>query len=341
MPIPPLLDSLLRAHGPSGHEHLAYDAVREGLAGVAEIETDTVGNLIAREPGATGPPPLALFAHIDIVGLSVMHVADDGLVLVNRLVPHNPAIAHGQRVEIHTANGPVHGVIARRLKDAEKVEWDQLYVDIGARDGEDGRSLVAAGDPMVAIAPPLELANGRIVSRNVDNRAGLYVALETMRRLAGEETGIAVVAGAHEELGAQGARVAAYTLRPGVAIAIDVTYATDTPAGDVAKDGGDHRLGGGPALFRGPTIHPRVHDLLVEAARAAEIDHTIEIGTRTNTDADEVFDVAGGIPTGVVSIPLRNMHSTIEMIELADLEACVELLVAFARNLDPGLDFRR
>jgi endoglucanase len=342
MALPPLLDSLLRAHGPTGHEHLAYDAVREGVGEVAEIETDSIGNLVARTDGTADGPLLALFAHLDVIGLAVAHVPDDTLIPVHTLGNWRPAIAYGQRVEIATANGTVFGVIARRTKDEEKVEWGQLYVDIGARDGEAARSLVAPGDPIVVAAPPVELAGGRVASRSLDNRAGVYVALEALRRLSAEGVAadVAVVAAAHEELGAAGAAAAAHRLRPDVGIAIDVTYSTDVPAEDPNK-AGDHRLGGGPSIFRGPQISPVVFDTLVQAARAEGIPHTVETGSRTFTDADRTFASREGIPTGVVSIPLRYMHSPVEIADLADLEACVSLVVAFARGLRPGTSYSR
>jgi endoglucanase len=336
MPLPDILDGLLRAHGPSGHEHLAFDAVRKAVGDIAEIETDSVGNLIARRSG--DGPLLALFAHLDVIGLAVAHIPDDGLIAVHRLGSWRASVAYGQRVEVRTRAGSLHGVIARKAKDNEKVEWEQLYLDIGARDGAEARALVAPGDPIVVEAPPLELAGGRVASRSLDNRAGVYVALETLRRLEGAN--VAVVAAAQEEIGFQGTIAAAPRLRPDVAIAIDVTYATDASA-DLPSTGGDHRLGGGVAIFRGPAITPRVFDLLVEAAEEEGIAHTIEAGLKTFTDADGAYTAAGGIPTGLVSIPLRNMHSGIEIAELADLEACVQLLVAFAGKLEPGTSYAR
>lgn len=336
MAIPETLDALLRAHGASGHEHLAYDVAREAIGGVAEIETDSVGNLIARRRG--DGPLLALFAHLDVIGAAVAHVPDDALIAVHQLGNWRANVAYGQRVEIRTKAGAVPGVIARKVKDNEKVEWSQLYVDIGAKDGEEARSLVAPGDPMVVVAPPVELANGRVASRSLDNRAGVYVALEALRRA--EAANVAVVAAAQEELGAFGARAAAHSLRPDVAVAIDVTYATDVP-GDEASTGGHHALGGGTAIFRGPAVNPRVFELLVEAARGEGIDHTIEAGMKTYTDADVTFASREGVPTGLVSIPLRNMHSPIEIVELADLEACIRLLVAFAARLQPDASYAR
>jgi putative aminopeptidase FrvX len=336
MSVPATLDALLRAHGPSGHEQLAYGPVRDVLEGIAEIETDSVGNLVARRRG--DGPLLALFAHLDVIGAAVAHIAEDGLIAVHQLGHWRANVAYGQRVEIHTKDGAVPGVIARKVKDNEKVEWGQLYVDIGARDGAEARALVATGDPMVVDASPLELANGRVASRNLDNRAGVYVALETLRRADGAH--VAVVAAAQEELGANGAMAAAHGLRPAVAIAIDVTYATDVPADDPAT-GGHHTLGGGAAIFRGPAVNPRVFELLVEAAREEGIDHTIEAGAKTYTDADVTFASREGIPTGLVSIPLRNMHSPIEILQLSDLEACIRVLTAFAARLRPDETYAR
>jgi putative aminopeptidase FrvX len=336
MALPETLDALLRAHGASGHEHLAYDAVRAAVGDVAEIETDAVGNLVARRRG--DGPLLALFAHLDVVGAAVAHVPDDALISVHQLGSWRANVAYGQRVEIRTANGPVPGVVARKVKDNEKVEWAQLYVDVGARDGEEARALVQPGDPMVVLADPVELANGRVASRSLDNRAGVYVALETLRRAEGAN--VAVVAAAQEELGAFGAQAAAHALRPDVAIAIDVTYATDVPA-DEASAGGHHSLGGGAAIFRGPAVHPRIFELLRETAREEQVPHTVETGMKTYTDADATFASRDGIPTGVVSIPLRNMHSPIEIVDLADLEACVRLLAGFASRLRPGETYDR
>jgi len=336
MPLPDILDVLLRAHGPSGHEQLAYDAVREAVGDVAEIESDSVGNLVARRQG--DGPLLALFAHLDVIGLAVAHIPDDALVPVHQLGGMRASVAYGQRVEIRTNRGAVPGVVARKAKDNEKVEWSQLYVDIGAADGEEARSLVSPGDPMVIVGEPLELAGSRVASRSLDNRASVYVALEALRRL--ESANVAVVASAQEELGHHGARTAAYRLRPDVAIALDVTYATDVPADD-PNTGGHHRLGGGPAIFRGPLVNPRVFELLVKAAETEGIEYTVETGMDSHTDADDTYVSREGIPTGLVSIPLRNMHSPIEIVDLEDLEACVRLLVAFAQKLEPDASYAR
>ncbi|HZG35271.1 MAG TPA: M20/M25/M40 family metallo-hydrolase [Gaiellaceae bacterium] len=344
MSLPDLLDALLRAHGPSGHEHLAFDAVRAGAAAIAgaAVETDAVGNVVVRRAGRGGGPLLALYAHLDVIGLAVAHVRDDGLLSVHTLGTWRAAIGYGQRVAIATRTGFVPGVVVAATKDDEKREWGDLLVDVGARDGDDARALVRPGDPVVVDVPPLELANGRVAARSLDNRVSVYVALEALRRLAQEPPAadVAVVASAHEELGHAGAFTATHTLRPDVALVLDVTYATDVPGTD-PEEAGDHRLGGGPAIFRGPAVSPLLFDLLVATADEEGIAHTIEVGAKTYTDADHTHLSRGGVATAVVSVPLRNMHSPIEVVDLEDVEACVRLVAAFARRLEPGLDLRR
>jgi endoglucanase len=331
MAVPDLLDRLLRAHGPSGHEHLAYDVVRDAVAGIGDGAVDAVANLVVRSRGAAGPPPLALFAHLDVVGLVVAHVRDDGRLAVRTLAPWPAALAWGQRVEIQTRGGPVSGVLARTVKDLDQVEWDQLYVDVGARDGDEARALVEPGDPIVAVAPPVELASGRVASRNADNRVCVYVAIEAFKRLT-PELDVAIVCSAQEELGHSGARAAADTLRPRVALALDTTYATDVPAGDPDK-AGDHHLGGGPAIFRGPGVDRRVYELLREAAAAEAIPHSIETGMKTYTGGGDRFAGDDNVATALVSVPLRYTHSPVETFQLSDLEDTIRLVVAFGRAL--------
>ena len=228
---------------------------------------------------------------------------------------------------------------------ARPIGFDDLYLDIGARDGAEARSLVRPGDAAVVAVEPLELRNNRIASRALDNRIGSYVALEVARRVAaeggtpGDVAGLAVV---QEEVGDfAGARTATFELQPAVAIAVDVTYATDVRGGD-PEDEGEHKLGGGPALMRGPSMHPELFELLYDDGGTGEDPCSVEISRgHTNTDADAIYLSRMGIATGVVSIPLRNMHTPVEIVQLDDIEAVVRLLVAFARRLEPGVSFSR
>jgi putative aminopeptidase FrvX len=248
-------------------------------------------------------------------------------------------------------DGAVPGVVAarkqrtRRGDDPKSYEFSDLFIDIGAKDGEEARTAVRPGDAAVVSGGPVELRNGRVASRSMDNRLGSYVALEVARRVAaeggtpGDVAGLAVV---QEEVGDfAGSRTAAYELRPAVAIAVDVTHATDVPGADAA-DEGDHRLGAGPAIGRGPSIHPAVFELLYETAEAEGIPASVEVSRgNTYTDADAMYLSRMGIATGLVSIPLRYMHTPIEVVHLEDVENAVKLLVAFARRLQPGISFSR
>ena len=191
---------------------------------------------------------------------------------------------------------------------------------------------------------PVRVQGERLISRSMDNRLGSYVALEVARRCHenGKITGrVAGVANAQEEIGLYGARTAAFELRPTLAVAVDVTHATDAPGIDENQEG-SHALGSGPVIGRGSTLSPKVFDLLVETAEREEIEHTLAgSGNRTGTDADAIQISRSGIPTGLVSIPLRYMHSPVEMVDLRDVEATVALLVAFAESLEAGVDLAR
>lgn len=341
MPIPDLLDRLLRAPGPTGHEQQAAAVVREAAAALgAEAEGDLHGSTIVRL--GAGAPLLAIVAHVDQVGMAVSDVGADGLLSVHRLAAWSPAFALGQRVRVLVAGGVIPGVVGRRNEAEDKPGWDELYVDVGAVGRDEASALVAEGDPIVLDAPPVELANGRVASCALDNRASVWAALETLRLLAPEPPcALAVLAAVQEEVGSHaGARTGIHRLRPDVAVVLDVTYATDSPEGD-PRAAGDHRLGGGPAIFRGPVVHPTLFDTLVDAAEAEDIPFSVETGERTMTDADHVYVEGAGVPTAVVSIPLRRMHTGVETVQLSDLDDTVRLLVGFARRLGPDLDFSR
>jgi putative aminopeptidase FrvX len=196
----------------------------------------------------------------------------------------------------------------------------------------------------VIAAEPVELPNDRVVSRSLDNRVGCFVALEAARLVAesGDAAGdVYAVAAAQEEITFGGSRTTAYSLRPDVAIAVDVTFET-TPPGHDEKELGRHRFGSGPVLTRGSTLDPRVYELLHETAEAEGIPFTVSASARaTGTDADALHIARGGIPTGIVSVPLRYMHSPVELVQLDDVANAAKLIAAFARRLTADLDFRR
>jgi endoglucanase len=302
--------------------------------------------------GEEGASPLfAVVGHIDEIGLLVTHIDDKGFLYVTPVGGWDAQILIGQRVRVDTRDGSLPGVIGRKaihlLKEEQRkqaVELSGLHIDIGAADGDDAKELVRIGDPVVVDAEPVAVENGRLISKSMDNRLGAYVALESLRRvhergkLKGRMAGIASV---QEEIGLNGAATSAFAVAPDVAIAVDVTHATDTP-GTEEKETGSHPLGSGTVIGRGSTLSPQVFELLCEVAENAGIDYTIEAsGRRTGTDADVIHISKAGIPTGQVSVPLRYMHSPVEMVDLGDLEATVALIVAFAEALDDSTELGR
>jgi putative aminopeptidase FrvX len=345
---PELLDKLLRAGAPSGYEGPAAEVWREA-ASFADVSVDGIGSTIARVGSAS--PLLAVVGHIDEIGLIVTHVDEKGFLWFAPVGGWDPQILVGQRVEVRGKGGLVPGVVGRKpihLLEADQrkkvVELKGLHIDIGASDREEAEALIRVGDPVVIAAEPMPVLGDRLVSRAMDNRLGAYVALESLRRCAeGEGPGgsFAAVAAVQEEIGLFGARTAAFEVKPDIAIAVDVTHATDAPGVD-EKEIGSHPLGSGPAIGRGSTLSPKVFELLVETAEAEGIEHSISASGRgTSTDADVLQISRSGIPTGLVSIPLRYMHSPVEMVDLRDVEATVELLAAFGSRLSAGVDLSR
>ena len=345
---PDLLDRLLRTGAPSGYEEPAAAVWREA-ASFAEVSSDGLGSSIARVGEAA--PLLAVVGHIDEIGLLITHIDEKGFLWFAPIGGWDPQILVGQRVEVRGRDGVVPGVVGRKpihLLDPDQrkkvVELKGLHIDIGAADRDAAAKLVRVGDPVVIAAEPARVMGDRLVSRSMDNRLGAYVALEALRRCherGGLEGSFAAVAAVQEEIGLFGARTAAFEVRPDVAIAVDVTHATDAPGVD-EKEIGSHPLGSGPAIGRGSTLSPKVFELLVEAAEEAGVEHTISASGRgTSTDADVLQISRSGIPTGLVSIPLRYMHSPVEMVDLADVEAAVELIAAFALRLHDSIDLSR
>lgn len=353
--VTPLLLDLLGARGPSGYETAPAAVWREAAGVFAEVSTDIVGTplaLVAPVHGFEGDARrLLVMGHIDEIGLIVTHIDDEGYLWFREVGGWDAQILVGQRVVIDTSAGPVRGVVGKKpihlLRDEERKKVAtvrEMHIDIGARDGEQARGLVRIGDVAVIDAEPLELPNGRLASRALDNRLGSFVALEAARLIAeagGAQWEIAAVAAAQEETTFGGSRTSAFALEPDAAIVIDVTHATDAPGIDV-KEAGKHELGSGPVITRGSTLNNGVFELLHDAGEAEKIPFTIEAsGRATGTDADAVHISRGGIPTGLISIPIRYMHSPVELVQLEDVHACARLIAAAALRLQRDTSFAR
>jgi putative aminopeptidase FrvX len=352
---PAVLLELLAARGPSGYETAPAAVWRAAADAFAQVSTDAVGTPLALVPARKGtkgtPRRLLVMGHIDEIGLIVTHIDDDGYLWFDEVGGWDAQILVGQRIVLETRDGPLKGVVGKkpihllRGDDRNKAaELRELHIDVGARDGEQARSLVRVGDVAVIDADPVALPNGRLTSRALDNRLGSYVALEAARLVAkagGSQWELAAVAAAQEETTFGGSRTSAFSLAPDAAIVLDVTHATDAPGIEV-KRLGKHPLGSGAVIGRGSTLNQGVFELLHERAEAEKIPFTLEAsGRATGTDADAVHLSRGGVPTGLVSIPVRYMHSPVELVEIADVTAAAQLVAAFALALDAKTSFAR
>jgi endoglucanase len=351
MPIPPVLRSLLTTTGPSGYEAAPAALWREAAAAFAEVSTDVMGSSWARVKGTAHGRTMAIVGHIDEIGLIVTHIDDNGYLRFIGVGGWDTQILVGQRVEIATRDGVVPGVIGKKpihlLKDEERkkvADVKDLHIDIGAKDGDEARGRVRIGDVAVITGEPLDLPNGRAVSRSMDNRLGCYVAYEAARLVAeagGAPGDVVAVAAVQEETTFGGAATTAYALRPDLAVIVDVTHATDAPGIEV-NELGAHPFGSGPVIERGSNINPNVFELLHEAGEAKGIPFTVAASARhTGTDLDAMHLSRGGVPCGLIGLPLRYMHSPVEMVDLADIDAAARLIAAAALRLAPDATFLR
>ena len=349
--LPDALRDLLTAHGPSGYEDAPAAVWRRHAAEFAEVESDTLGSSTARVKGTAGGPTVAVVGHIDEIGVIVTHIDDKGFLWFTGVGGWDPQILVGQRVTLATRDGEVQGVLGRKpihlleKDEREKVpQLKQLHIDIGAADGDEARAKVRVGDVGVISGDPVEILNGRVVARSMDNRLGCYVALEAARLVAeagGAPGDVVAVAAAQEEITLGGAQTTAYRVQPDLAVVVDVTHATDVP-GVEERENGSHHLGSGPVIQRGSTLHPAIYEALADAADAEGIAYTVEATARyTGTDADSIALTRAGIPCGLIGLPLRYMHSPVETVQVSDVTDAARLIAAFCRRLEPGTSFLR
>ena len=343
------LKKLLDSPGPSGFESAAAAVWRDEARKVADVTADVAGNSTAIvSKGA--PVTVMLAGHIDEIGVIVTWIDDEGFAWIGPIGGWDPQVLVGQRIRFAGRDGEVIGVVGRKpihlikREDREKaVKFEDLWVDIGATSRVEAESRLGIGDAGVIDTRVIELPNNRLASRAIDDRIGAFVVLEALRRYA-ERPGVAAVAAVattQEEIGFHGggALIAASRLAPTMAVAIDVTHATDHPTAE-KKDTGDHRLDGGPVLTRGSVVSPVAFRILTEAARRLEMPYTVQAaGRETSTDADFIHLAREGIPTALVSIPNRYMHSPIEMVSLEDLDRAASLLAEACRTVTPETDF--
>ncbi|UCH28057.1 MAG: M42 family metallopeptidase [Trueperaceae bacterium] len=342
------LKNLLEAPGPSSFESKPATVWREQAIGYgADVSTDSYGNVLAHF-NRGGRPRVMLAGHIDEIGLLITYVDNEGLIYFKGIGGWDPEQLVGQRVRVVGYAGELPGVIGKKPihlmtpDDRKKISRiDDMWIDVGAKDGDEARSHVRPGDFAVIEQPFVELLNGRFASKAIDNRIGAYIVLEAARRAQGQTAEVIAVATVQEEIHGVGAAIATHALAPDVAIAVDVTHATDIPGIDKRQQG-ETPFGSGPELSVGSYIHRGVLALLRETAEQQGIGYTIGLAPRyTSTDADDIAKSRSGVPTAVVSIPNRYMHSPNELIDPEDLEHVIALLVAFIGRLDQNTELRQ
>ena len=334
---------ILETPSPSGYEEPVQQIVREYASDFAdEVRTDVHGNVIAvRNPGAKLRVMLA--GHADQIGFVVQYIDSEGYLYVQPIGGWDPQVLIGQKLTVWASGGPIFGVMARKpihlLTEEERTKVPKLkdlWLDIGARNKENAGALVRVGDPVTLQLGYTPMLNNLAASPAMDDKAGLWVAMEALRRTRGQTLHVALyaVATVQEEIGLRGATTSAYGIEPHVGIAIDVTHATDCPTIE-KKSEGDVALGNGPVIYRGPNMNPHVVERLLKAAQKADVPYQLAAsGRATPTDANTIQTSRSGVAASLVSIPNRYMHSPVEMISLSDIDRAADLLAAFALSLD-------
>ncbi len=353
-PAKDFLFDLLNTPSPTGFE---LPGQRKWAAYVRQfadrVDNDAYGTAWATiEGSAKKPRRVMLEAHADEIGFIVKHIMKEGYLRVDRIGGSDTATARGRRLDILGEKGVVRGIIgntAIHLRkdsagDEKTPKIHELYVDVGASTASEALALgIRVGHPAVYGDAVEEFGKHRIVGRALDNRIGGFILSQVLAHISKQRKKIAstvlAVNAVQEEIGGHGAKMAAHRLMPDVCIVLDVTHATDTPGIEHAMHG-EVKLGGGPSITHGTCNHPKVIKRLLKVADKLRIPIQHESSSRySGTDTDVIFDVREGIPSGLVSLPLRYMHSVVEMADLKDVEQVVALLAGFVESVSGEDEF--
>lgn len=340
------LHKLINSPSPSGFEQAAQQTVREEIAKYTdEVRTDVHGNVIAAL-NPNGKPRVMLEAHCDELGFLIRYIDEQGFLYFATIGGFDPSTLPGNRVRLHTPNGPVLGVVGRTpvhllsADDRGKApKLSEMWIDIGASSKEEALSLVPLGTAGTRAAELEPLRDDLVISRALDDKAGVFTVLEATRRIHARRSelkaGLYFVSAVQEEVGLRGARTSAHSIDPQIAVAVDVTFTSDHP-GTSKQELGDIRLNGGPVITISGHINPRVYHMLVKAAQEAGFSYQVDAASaaRTGTDTDVIQVSRGGVATGLVSIPCRYLHTGSEMASLKDIDEAAETLARFVLALD-------
>jgi len=345
------LRTLVNTPSPVGHETRGQRVWLDYAKQFSdETYSDAYGNCVA-VVNKGGSPRLMLAGHADEIAMAVNYITDEGFIYVRKMGGVDAAITKAQRVVIHTRNGSVKGVVGNVAPHLMKEEREpkppkihDIFLDIGVASRKEAEELVQIGDP-ITLADEFDLLrNDLAVARAFDNRIGTFSVVEALRLLRESKTKlqaeVCAVSNVQEEVGLFGARQIAYSLKPEVALVVDVTHATDYPNINKPQHG-DVRMGRGPTLTHGGCNHPDVVARLQSIAKAKKIPLQHEaISSTSGTDTDAIFWTRGGIASALISVPNRYMHSPVEVVNLKDLEWVPELLAGFAASLKRGEEFK-
>jgi putative aminopeptidase FrvX len=317
-----IVEKLCGAFGVSGNEEGIRETIKSEIGGMVDlIYTDVLGNLIAVKKG-TGKKVM-LAAHMDEIGLMVTHIDENGFLRFSNLGGISPFYATAQRVKFN--NGILGTVFyEQKLKDMKSLKLSKMYIDAGFNSREEAEKKTRIGDTAKFFSPAVKQGD-RIISGSLDDRSGCAVLVQTIKEMPETNNELYFVFTVQEELGLRGAGTAAYSIRPDIAIALDVTSTGDTPESEIMEV----KCGKGPAVKikdNSVICHPEVRSLLEESARILEIPYQLEVLERGGSDPGAIHIAAGGIPSGAISIPCRYVHSPVESVSIPDLENCVKLL---------------
>ena len=346
------LEELLVTPSPTGFESAGQKVWKNYVEEFAdEVQTDTYGSAVAKLNTSFDVITVMLEAHCDEIGMIVQHITDEGYVFINKLGGSDSTIARAKRVFIHSRDGIVSGVVgntAIHLQDnknggGKQPEWKDIYVDIGAKNREEALKMVQIGDPITYSDDYEYLSDDIITGRALDNRIGGFMIARVLQNLQQrrEDLKVNVMAlnSVQEEVGGYGARMMSYRLEPDMALVTDVTHATDTPGID-NKQHGLVKLRKGPVLQHGGANHPKIVDFLERVSKNKEIDVQHEAtSVRTGTDTDSIFYQKTGIASALISLPLRYMHSPVEMASMKDVNALINLMTESVLDLEPDQTF--
>jgi len=342
------LKKVVDTPSPSGYEQRVQRVFRDRVSTfAANVRTDVLGNVYATV-NPSGMPRIMLAGHADEIGFQVRYISDEGMLYFGSIGGQDVIVTVGQRVVVHTAGGPVPGVLGRKaihLLDAEErtktPKMDDIWIDIGAKDKADAESAVAIGDCVTYEHELSRLRGDLCVARSFDDKMGVFVVAEALRLLSGTSIKASVigVATVQEEIGLRGAHTSAFEANPLVGIAIDVGHSTDYPGGDKKKVG-DMKLGVGPMITRGANINPVVFDLLVKTAKELNIPYQVQAAPGgTGTDANVMQLTHSGIAAGLIEVPLRYMHTPNEIMNLNDIENAARLVAGFCERVNADIDW--